>query len=209
MNRTTKRTLTLTLALAALTTLPALAQRGGGGHGGGGNGGGMGQGQGQGQGQGGGYGQMGGQGQGQGQGQRQRIHNQAPEQKQLRDCDGSAAQARDRARDLARSARGSQFDAEAARRDRDRIHQDTERMLAGYEQFRQGLGPDETAQLGDRQRGLDQTREQLHQHLGALDAALDAPSPDREQVAERARDVARATRDWQRQMRQLGAKLDS
>lgn len=186
------------LLLAGMLETPAVAQRGGRGGGGGGQ-----------TGLGPGGGSRSGQGLGQANGDRQRIHATTPGSGPLAGCDGTAQQARDQARDLARGARRSQFDASAARRDRDRLHQQVDQMLAGYASYRQGLDAASASRIEERQRDLTASSDRLRQHLGALDGALDVADPDPARVAEAARSVARATRDWQLHLRELGSAAGS
>lgn len=199
MKQTPRIAVVVATLLLGSATAPAFAQRGGRG---GGFGGGQGTtGGGWGTAQGAGHGGFGG-GRGAGRG----LQGSAPQGSQLRACDGSAEQARDRARDLAHAAQRGSFDAATARTQRDRIHRQVDGMLAGYEQFRGSLASDLAARLGDRQRDLDRARDHLREHLTSLDAAVDAANPDRSRVAEQAREVARATREWQRQMRGIAGE---
>lgn len=144
--------------------------------------------------------QQGGQRGGAQQHDRQRTQTQARQQTRYQDCLDAASQARTQAQEISKRAKGKSFDADQARWQRDRLREHVRIMEQEHERVMQGVTQEQRERMEKRIREMDQSRERIETQLKAMDQELSG-DPDRDRIAEQARETAKAIKDWQKNYR--------
>lgn len=138
---------------------------------------------------------------------RDRIHVNDQQRDQFKDCTGAADQVRRQARDMSKSASGAGFDVAAMRQQRDRIHEHVSSMSRLHDRMMAGFGNGEQSRLQDRTAKLDRARDRMQTCLSNLDQALGRQQVNGKAVAREARELEKASRQWQKEYRKLGQEL--
>jgi chromosome segregation ATPase len=165
----------------------------------------------------GGGGQRGGQlgqgpdmGQGHQRGQMGAPAGRGPQQRdRLRTCDQTAQQIRTQARQMARDARGSKFNANQARQQRDQLREQLQTMQREHEQLMSGLSTEQREALQNRIRNMDQLHEKVNIQLQQVDAQLNQDNPDGKLVRQHAREMEQSMKEWQKQYRKIQSEMGS
>ena len=139
--------------------------------------------------------------------QRDQIRATDQQRDQLRTCDQASAQLRTRARDMAKSASGPNFNADQARQQRDQIREQLQTMQQDHERLMNGLSAEQKETLQNRIQNMDQLRERVNTRLQQVDAELDQEVPNSKMVRDHARDMEKATKEWQKQYRKMQGEL--
>lgn len=204
-------------AALVLAAAPILVAQGRGGQGGGGPQSGMGQqgqpGMGQ-QGQQPGMGQSGSpqdMGQGQQQAnrdqQRQRIHATDQQRNQYNTCTQSADRVRTHARTMADAARGGGANNQEVRQQQQQLRNEIRTMQQENQRFMKGLSDEQRAEMQDRIRSMDRSRDRLNTCLQQMDDELAKAEPDRKRIREHATELDKAMKEWQKRYRNLGSEM--
>jgi chromosome segregation ATPase len=61
--------------------------------------------------------------------------------------------------------------------------------------------------LQDRIRKMDLARDRLKEQIGLLDTEMAKPEPDRKRVRDRAKDVEKATNEYQKRLRETAKDM--
>lgn len=139
-------------------------------------------------------------------GERARIHATSQQQEQLRTCDQSADRLRQRARDMAKTASRTRFDANQARQQGQRLREQLQVMDREHERLMNGLSDDQKAAMQERIRQMTETRERVHSRIRELDQELNGQL-NRERVADCARRTEQATKEWQEHFRHMKREM--
>ena len=135
---------------------------------------------------------------------RVRIHATNEQRDQFRTCTQSADRVRIQAREMARQAGGVGFHPDQARQQRNQVREQVRTMLEHHEMFLNGLGQEQLSAAQNRLRTMNEIRERLNTRLRELDEQLEGRNLDGRRVAESAREVERAMKEWQKHQRMLG-----
>jgi chromosome segregation ATPase len=138
---------------------------------------------------------------------RDRIQATDQQRDRLRTCDQTADQVRTQARQMARDARGSQFNADQARQQRDQIREHLQTMQQEHEQLMTGLSAQQREAMQNRIQNMDQIRESVNGQFQQVDAALNQDNPDAKLVRQRARDMEQSMKEWQKQYRKMQSEM--
>jgi chromosome segregation ATPase len=138
---------------------------------------------------------------------RDRIQATSQQRDRLRTCDQTADQLRTQARQMARDARGTQFNADHARQQRDQIRERLQTMQQEHEQLMTGLSTEQKEALQNRIQNMNQIRERVNTQLQQVDAELNQGSPDAKLVRERAQDIEQSMKEWQKQYRKMQSDM--
>ena len=122
----------------------------------------------------------------------------------LRDCTSAADRTRKQARDMSRAMQGEAAGPEQARLYRNQVREELQKLEQQHERFARGLEPGQRTQLEAQLREMDQAREQVREHLGAIDEAVGQGQLDRQRLQEQAREMERDLARLRRQYRDLG-----
>ncbi len=136
-----------------------------------------------------------------------RIHATAQQRDQLRACDQSADQIRQRARDLARTAQRSGSQAEPMRAQATQLRQQFRSMQEEHNRLMQSLRPEQKTAWQERIRKMEQIREQAEAQLSSIEGELAHTYPDGRRIAERAREMERLMKAWQEQYREMNEQM--
>jgi dsDNA-specific endonuclease/ATPase MutS2 len=139
--------------------------------------------------------------------QRQRIRASDQQRNQYRTSTQAANRVRTRAREMARAATGSGFNPEAFRQLRAQLQNEISLWQQEHEQFMATLTEEQQTATRERDREMDKEIEELNVWAEAMDEELKQESPDPKQLAKQAREIEKATKNWQEQNRQLGSDL--
>jgi len=126
---------------------------------------------------------------------------------QVRACDRSAQEVRNRARRLAAGTSGSSFDADRTRREWDQLRERVRFMQQEHERLMQGLSDEQRQALQERIRTMNELRERALAEMQSIDQELSRPRPDGRQLAERTRAMERAARELQQQYQAMRARM--
>ncbi|MFQ5877044.1 MAG: hypothetical protein ACE5JH_05055 [Acidobacteriota bacterium] len=129
------------------------------------------------------------------------IQVTARQREQVRTCTRATDLVRSLAREMGRAAKGSRFSVAAVRRRQARLSESILRLRREHQRFAGGLADAQREQLGDRIRQMERCGERLDAHLEELARVLAGATPDSRLVADRAREVEREARMWQKQYR--------
>lgn len=138
---------------------------------------------------------------------RQRIHATDQQRDQYRTCTMAADRARKQARDMSHDARGQRFNSSEARRQREQLRNELRMMEEEHARFMNGLSEEQRGEMREQIRNLEQARERLQLRLQELDQELGSASVSGNRVEERAREVERVIKEWQKAHRHIGAGL--
>lgn len=144
--------------------------------------------------------QQGGQRGGMQQQDRQRTHTTTHDRTRYQNCLDAAAQARTQAQEIAKRAQGKSFDPDQARWQRDRLREHVRILEQEHERVMQGVTQEQRQRLEKRIQKMDQSRERIEAQLKAMDQELSG-NPDRNRIAEQARETERAIKEWQKNYR--------
>jgi len=145
--------------------------------------------------------------QGQGDMDKDRVRATAQQRDQLQSCDRSAEAIRTRARKMAKSAGGSGFNPDQARKEREQVREQLSAMNGEHERLMQGLNGGQKQALQAHITNMERARERVNTQLEAMDQELNRPQPEGKKVAERAREMERAMNEWQQQYRTVQSKV--
>jgi DNA repair exonuclease SbcCD ATPase subunit len=138
--------------------------------------------------------------------ERQRIHATDQQRDQYRTCTQSADRVRTQACDMAQAAKGG-VNNEKFRQQHAQLRSEVQTMQQEHDRFMQGLSEEQRAALHDRIRKMDRVRDRVNTRLQEMDQELSQANPDTKRVARRAREVEKATNEWQKQYRNLGTDM--
>lgn len=194
------RTRTVILIALICTALPLAFPQGKGGQRIGGRGSGQGQGQ---------QGRSGSSDRGYGNTERERDRARVSRQQrdQVKNCDRSADAVRNQARKMAKYGQGAGFDADNARRDRDRLQEQVRIMQQEHQRLMQGLNPGQQQALESHIRNMNRLQERLNAHMENMNSELGKNAPNGMRVAEQARELERVSREWREQYRAMQSRL--
>jgi len=139
--------------------------------------------------------------------QRQRIRATDQQRDQYRTSTQAANRVRTRAREMARVAKGAGFNSEAFRQLHVQLQNEITLWQQEHEQFMAALTEEQQTATQERDREMDREMEELDVWAEAMDEELKQESPDPKQLAKQAREIEKATKNWQKQHRQLGSDL--
>lgn len=125
--------------------------------------------------------------QGQSDTEQDRFRATAQQRDQLRSCDRSAEAVRTRARQMAKSAGGSGFNPNQARKEREQVREQLSAINREHERLMQGLNDGQKRALQAHITNMERARERVNTQLQAMDQELSRPQPEGKKVAERAR----------------------
>ena len=80
-------------------------------------------------------------------------------------------------------------------------------MQQEHNRLMQGLRDGQREALQERVRKMDQTRERVNTRFAAIDQELNQPNPDCKRIAQHARKMDRAVKEWQKQHRKMGLEM--
>lgn len=138
---------------------------------------------------------------------RDRVRASQEQMDQVRACDRSAQEVRNRARRLAAGTSGSSFDADRTRREWDQLRERVRLMQQEHERLMAGLSDEQKQALQERVRVMNEARERVLAEMQRIDQELGRPQPDARQLAERAREMERAARELQQQFQALRSRM--
>lgn len=138
---------------------------------------------------------------------RLRIHATDQQRDVYRTCTQAADRVRANAREMAQSAEGKTFNADETRRQRDQLRDQLRNMEQLHQRLMIGLNHEQRSAMQDRIRNMEQVHERIRASLGKLDEHLAQAAPDGRRVAEEARTVERAIKQWQERHREMGEDL--
>ena len=165
-------------------------------------GGGQGRPQGQGQGQQGRGSEM-----GKGTMQRDRIRATGQQRDQIRTCDQSMDRVRTRARDMAQTSAGKNFNAEQARQQRNQLRNEVRIVEQEHTRLMQGLSGEQREGFQQQIRTMEQNRERIRTRLQEMDQELAAENPNGKKVAEHARAIEQEMKEWQKTNRKMATEM--
>jgi protein-tyrosine-phosphatase len=108
---------------------------------------------------------------------------------------------------MLKSQKGSGGDASQARAGQEQLANSVRTIDQQHRQLVDSLDPDQAVALHDRLRRTDRLVEELDERHRSLDRALDDPAADSATITERARDLDRAVKAWQKEYKKLGAEM--
>jgi hypothetical protein len=138
---------------------------------------------------------------------RDRIHLTTEQRDRFRDTRQAADRLRDQSRALRQMTDRRSFRPDDARLQRDRVRDQVHAALQEHDRMMQGFSEGDRRLLQDRSRELDRSRQRMETCLENLDRQLGNADPDRRRVATEARELHRATGEWQKQQRKMGEEL--
>lgn len=144
----------------------------------------------------------------QGRGNTQREHLQVTEQQRdrYRTCTQTAERIRQRAREIA-SANPRTFDSDKARRQRDQIREELQRMDQEHLQLMQVLNEAQRTQAERYASTMEKAREHVRTHLKELDEELSGTTISQVQVNQSARELEQAMKEWQKRHREMASQI--
>ncbi len=140
--------------------------------------------------------------------ERDRIHVSRQQHDQMANCDRSAEAVRKQARKMASLGQGGGFNAGKARQYRDQLQEQVRAMQQEHQRLMQGLNPGRQQSLEVHLRNMNRLQERLNARLEEMNGELGKDAPDGKRVAEQAREMERASREWREQYRALKSRLD-
>lgn len=135
---------------------------------------------------------------GQGEMDRDRMRATSQQQDRIRACDKLADGVRNQARKMGRISEGK-FNADQARKQRDRLQEQVRTMEREHERLVQGLDATQNQAWQERIRNMNRLREQFNNHLQQMNQELNTANPDAKRIAERAREMDRTMTEWRKQ----------
>ncbi len=135
------------------------------------------------------------------------IHATTQQRDQIRACDQSADQIRQRARALARTAQRSGLQAGPMREQATQLRQQFHSMQQEHTRLMQSLDPEQRAALQDRIRNMEQLNERAEARLSTIESELGSTIPDGKRIAEQAREIERYMKDWQELYREMNKQM--
>jgi hypothetical protein len=126
---------------------------------------------------------------------------------QLRTCTQSTDRLRTQARDMDRMAKGGAFNAQEARRLRDRMREQLRTIEREHQRLMNGMNDQQNAALRNRIEQMNQIRQRVNSRLGRMDAELDKGQPDPKIVREQARQIEREMNRWNSQYRSMEGQM--
>jgi len=138
---------------------------------------------------------------------RDRIRATDQQRDRLRTCDQTAQHIRTQARQMAQDARGSQFNADQARQQRDQIRERLQTMQQEHQQLMNGLSTEQREAMQNRIENMQQIRERVNNRLQQVDAELNQDNPDAKLIRQRARDMEKSMKEWQNQYRKMQSEM--
>ncbi len=139
--------------------------------------------------------------------QRQRIHVTDQQRNQFRTCTLSADRVRTQARQMAQAAKGGGANNPEFRQQHQQLREQIRMMQQEHDRFMNGLSEQQRDQLQDRIRKMDQARERVHTQSQALDQEIGQPNPNGGRLEKRAREMEKATKEWQKQYRTMAEEM--
>jgi len=140
---------------------------------------------------------------------RERVRATEEQRRQIRTCSQTSERIRDQAREMERISKGREFDPDRARVQRDQIRTEARTLQQDHERFAGSLSEEQRPRLQEQVRSLERAREHLEMRLQQMDRMLGEGAPDARQVSEQARELQRATKEWQKQHRELAAEMSA
>lgn len=138
---------------------------------------------------------------------RDRVRASREQMDQVRACDRSAQEVRNRARRLAAGTSDASFDADRTRTEWDQLRERVRLMQQEHERLMQGLSDEQRQALQERIRTVNELRERTMAEMQRIDQELGRSRPEGRQIAERAREMERAARELQQQYQAMRARL--
>ncbi|GAB4389562.1 MAG: hypothetical protein Kow0025_15700 [Thermodesulfovibrionales bacterium] len=152
--------------------------------------------------------EIGGEGRGPAMREMERVRLSERQKEHFRSARQTAERARSHAGSLAAAARGQGFSRAEGVGMRDALRQEFRAMEESHSRFMEGLGPEGRDALRSNERSIERERNEIRQRMRALDMELSKPEPDRDRVAEQAREIERRMSGWQEQYRAMESAME-
>jgi len=123
-----------------------------------------------------------------------------------RACTQTADRILQTAHEMART-QGSRFRTEDARRQRDQIRTELQKMEQEHDQLMLLLSEQQKALARTQGSVMEQSREHVRTHMKELDQQFEGNTVHHVRVTESARELERAMKEWQKHHRQMASKI--
>ena len=139
---------------------------------------------------------------------RQHIQANVQQREQARVCMQLADSACLQAQNMVQATKGRNFDIDNAKWERDRLHNSKQLMQQEHNRFMQGLTEDQKAQLQERISNMIQEQNRLNQNFDEMSNEFKNSSPDRNRIAEQAKEIERAMNNWRNQYQIINSNME-
>lgn len=139
--------------------------------------------------------------------QRSRSCATASQRTQYQATRATGDQARQQVRSMIRSQQPAGASTSQARAQRDQLSTSVRAIDREHRQLVGSLDAKQQRVLQDRVRQTNRGLEQLDERHRSLDRALADPAADSRQITERAKELDRAMKHWEKQYRKLGSEM--
>ncbi|MCL6481680.1 MAG: hypothetical protein K6U02_08135 [Firmicutes bacterium] len=136
-----------------------------------------------------------------------RIYATTEQRNQIRTCNQSADEIRQRARELARTAQHSGWQAGSMREQVTRLRQQFRSLQEEHNRLMQGQDAEQRAVLQERIRNMEQLGERVEAELSTIEGELANTKPDGKRIAGHVREIERYMKEWQEQYREMHMRM--
>jgi len=139
---------------------------------------------------------------------RQHIQANVQQREQARICMQLADSACLQAQNMVQATKGRNFDIDNAKWERDRLHNSKQLMQEEHNRFMQGLTSDQKAQMQERISNMIQEQNRLTECINTINKEFENPDPNRERIAQQAKEIERAMNNWRNQYQIINSNME-
>lgn len=136
-----------------------------------------------------------------------RVQATSTQRNQYQAACAGATQARQQVQSMIRTQKKTAGDTSQARAHRDRLAESVRTIEREHRQLVGSLDGQQQDALQERVRSTERSLAEMNERYRSLDRALEDPSTDGAVITERARELDRAMKSWQKEYRKLGSEM--